>query len=223
MSSSKKYTHAVIATDVAIFTIEEGELMVLLIEMKKAPYQKHCALPGGLVRGEESLEDAAFRHLSDKTGVSRVYLEQLAAFGEPGRDPFGRVVSVAYFALIPLGARELKTTEEYGGVAWYGVGKLPKLAYDHREILNAALLRLRAKLEYTNIVYGLLPKTFTLSELQRVYEIILARPIDKRNFRKKYLSLGLIEETKGKREGGAHRPAQLYQFASHKPIAIEVL
>lgn len=221
--SLKKYDHAVIATDVVIFTIEEGALKVLLIKMKKHPYEKCWALPGGLVHGNESLEESAMRQLKDKTGLANVYLEQLATFGKPGRDPFGRVVSTAYFALLPLGKPELKTTEEYGGVAWYPIAKTPQLAYDHREILSVAVERLKAKLEYTNIVYGLMPQTFTLTELQKVYEIILGRELDKRNFRKKALELGLVIEAKGVRAEGAHRPAQLYRFKERKPVAIEVL
>lgn len=219
---STKHKHAVIATDVVIFTIEEGELKVLLIKMKKSPYQKHWAVPGGLVRGDEALDDSARRHLADKTGLRNLYLEQLAAFGEPKRDPFGRVVSVAYFALIPVGTRELKTTEEYGGVAWFPIKRLPPLAYDHKAIVGEALARLKAKLEYTNIVYGLMPSEFTLTELQRVYEIILDRSLDKRNFRKKILELKVIVSAKGKR-AGAYRPAQLYRFKEHKPVFVEVL
>lgn len=223
MSTLKKYAHAVIAADVVIFTIEEGSLKVLLIQMKKHPYEKAWALPGGLVGAEESLDAAARRHLEGKTGVGRVYLEQLAAFGDPKRDPFGRVVSVAYFALIPIGRRELKTSEEYGGVAWFSAGKLPSLAYDHKDIFATALARLQAKLEYTNIVYSLMPLEFTLSELQRVYEIILDKPLDKRNFRKKLEQLKLLIKAKGKRAEGAHRPAQLYSFQSRTPLIVEVL
>lgn len=219
---SAKHKHAVIATDVVILTIEEGDLKVLLIKMKKAPFQKHWAVPGGLVRGDESLDDSARRHLASKTGLKNLYLEQLAAFGEPKRDPFGRVVSVAYFALIPVGTRELKTTEEYGGVAWFPIKHLPSLAYDHKEIIMEALARLKAKLEYTNIVYGFMPPEFTLTEIQRVYEIILNRPLDKRNFRKKVLELKLIVVAKGKRSG-AYRPAQLYRFKERKQVFVEVL
>lgn len=223
MSATKKYTHAVIATDVVIFTIEEGELKVLLIEMKKHPFEHHWAFPGGLVRGDESLDASAERHLSDKTGVRQAHLEQLASFGEPRRDPFGRVVSVAYFAIVPIGRKELITSKEYGGVAWYSTTKLPKLAYDHAEIFAVALLRLRSKLEYTNMVYSLMPKEFTLTELQKVYEIILGKTLDKRNFRKKLEQLNLLTPAKGKREGGAFRPAQLYRFKSHTPMQIELL
>ncbi len=223
MTVQKKYDHAVIATDVVIFTIEEGELKVLLIKMKKSPYEKAWALPGGLVRGDEDLDGAARRHLEGKTGVGRVYLEQLASFGDPKRDPFGRVVSVAYFALIPIGTKELKTTAEYGGVAWFAVKKLPLLAYDHKHILEAAHKRLEGKLAYTNIASALLPASFTLTELQKVYEIVLDHPLDKRNFRKKVLDLELVIPAKGKRHDGAFRPAQLYAFKEKKHVEVAIL
>ncbi len=221
--TQQKYAHAVIATDVAVFTIEEGELKTLLIAMKKKPFSGKWAFPGGLVRADEPLDASALRQLQDKTGVRNIFLEQLASFGDPKRDPFGRVVSVAYFALIPIGTKELKTSEEYGGVAWFPVTKIPSLAYDHHAILDVALSRLRAKLAYTNIVCSLMPTEFTFSELQKVYEIILGKTLDKRNFRKKIEQLGLLTPTKGKREGGAYRPAQLYKFSSRTPRNIEML
>jgi 8-oxo-dGTP diphosphatase len=217
------HTHAVIATDVVIFTILAGVLKVLLIAMKKHPYEKHWALPGGLVGGGEGLEDAAFRHLFDKTGVREVYLEQLATFGEPKRDPFGRVVSVAYMALLSASDLRLKTTNDYAGVAWFPVSKVPSLAYDHKVILHTAHERLKGKLAYTNIAYGLLPKEFTLSELQSTYEIILGHALDKRNFRKKLLALNLVASTKKHRREGAHRPAELYRFTRRIPTMVEVL
>lgn len=212
-----------IATDVVIFTVEDGVLKVLLMAMKKHPYEKHWALPGGLVGGKEAPEVSAMRHLFSKTGVRDVYLEQLATFGDPKRDPFGRVVSVAYMALIPSQALYLKTTKDYAGVAWFPVSKVPSLAYDHKTILQFAYERLKGKLTYTNIAYGLLQKEFTLSELQSTYEIILGRPLDKRNFRKKLLALNLVTSTKKYRNEGAHRPALLYRFRHRTPMVIPVL
>lgn len=212
----KKYEHAMVAVDVAIFTIAEGELKVLLIGMKKAPFERYFALPGGLVRGDESLDAAAARHLSEKTRMKDVYLEQFAAFGDPDRDPFGRVVSVAYFALIPNGAAQFETTKEYSGIGWCPMRKLPKLAYDHKEMLSSALLRLREKIGHTSIAKDLLPKEFTLTELQEVHEIVLGEKIDKRNFRKKILALGTLKKTGKSRSGGASRPAELYRFVSMK-------
>jgi len=221
--AQKAYTHAVIATDVVIFTVEKGVLKVLLIAMRKHPYKKHWAMPGGLVRGGESLEESAMRHLEHKTGVRDVYLEQLATFGDPKRDPFGRVVSVAHMALLSSQALNLKTTKEYAGVAWFPVAKVPPLAYDHKEILRFAHERLQGKLAYTNIAYGLLPKEFTLSELQSTYEIILEHKLDKRNFRKKLLALRLVTSTKKYRRDGPHRPAELYRFTHRTPRVVEVL
>lgn len=222
-SISPKYTFAVIATDVVIFTMKGGQLQVLLIKMKKQPFTEHWAAPGGLVSPVESVNHAASRVLAEKTGVSNVYLEQLYTFGEVDRDPFGRVVSVAYFALIQSPQVHLKTTSEYGDVAWFPVKKLPKLAYDHTKIIRTAVQRLKAKLEYTNIVYSLLPKEFTLTELQQVYQIILDESLDKRNFRKKVLSLGLLKKLQKKRQGTASRPAELYSFVSTKPQEIHLI
>ena len=219
----KKYTFAVIATDVVIFTVQEGQLKVLLIQMKKAPFTGRWATPGGLVKPNESVDNAAKRHLFGKTGVRNVYLEQLYTFGEVKRDPFGRVVSVAYFALIPYGGLRLKTTKEYEDVTWFPIKKLPKLAYDHAAIIRYAVERLKSKLEYTNIVYGLLSKEFALSELQGLYEIILNKKFDKRNFRKRILSLHLLKKLGKKRGGDANRPAELYSFLRRKPLMVRVL
>lgn len=217
------YEHAVIATDVVIFTMKDDVLQVLLIKMTKSEYEDHWALPGGLVEGDEGLEESAHRHLEVKTGVKEDYLEQLETFGAPDRDPFGRVVSVAYFALVPQDKHELSTSEEYDGVEWFPVGDLPKLAYDHELMLATAVARLKAKLEYTNIAYGLLPHSFTLTDLQTVYEVILGKDIDKRNFRKKILASGILKETKEIRSDGAYRPAKLYAFTSESPQVVEML
>ena len=212
-----------LAADAAIFTVKDGRLQVLLIRMRKAPYEGRWTLPGGLLEEGETTEGAARRVLATQTGVRDAYLEQLATFDAPKRDPFGRVVSVAYFALLPGEGVELRTTGKYAGVKWQDVGKAPKLAYDHDLILHTAVARLRAKLEYTNVVWSLLPETFTLSELQAVYEAILGRALDKRNFRKKILSLGLLKPTGTKRAEGAHRPAELYRFRRRELSYIDVL
>lgn len=217
------YRFAVIATDVVILTVRQGVLNVLLIQMKKPPFRGHWAMPGGLIKGNEGLETAAMRNLLVKTGVRDVYLEQLCTFGDVGRDPFGRVVSVAYFALIPSEGVALATTDEYAAVRWFPVDRHPKLAYDHETILKTAVERLRAKLGYTNIVCNLMPRAFTLTDLQKTYESILQRSFDKRNFRKKLLGLALVEPTDKKQEGQANRPATLYRFRHTKPTNIEML
>lgn len=222
-TKQKQYKFAVIATDVVIFTILDKELKVLLIKMKKKPFMERWAAPGGLVKPDESINEAARRHLKSKTGVTNVYLEQLYAFGEVKRDPFGRVVSIAYFALISPSGVKLKTTKEYDDIKWFSVAKLPRLAYDHKKIIDCAASRLRSKLEYTNIVYGLLPDEFTLGELQKTYEIILKRKLDKRNFRKKIFSLKLIKRVGKKTLRSKRRPAELYSFTDKKPKIVEII
>lgn len=219
----KNFKHAVIATDIVIFTVDDNKLKVLMIKMRKKPFSEMWAVPGGLVHIDESVDESARRHLKDKTGVSNVYLEQLYTFGNVLRDPLGRVVSVAYFALIPKDSVSLKTTDEYEGVDWFSIKELPRLAYDHAEIVKMAVERLKAKLEYSNIVHGLLPKEFTLTDLQKTYELILEKEIDKRNFRKKILSLNIIKKSNKKSTGGANRPAELYKFISTKPQIVEII
>lgn len=220
---SQKYKFAAIATDVVIFTVIAESLHVLLIKMKKHPYEKCWAIPGGLVKPDESVDAAARRQLALKTGVKNIYLEQLYSFGDVHRDPFGRVVSVAYFALIPNANVNLKTTDEYGEVAWFPVSDLPQLAYDHTKIISTALFRVKSKLEYTNIVYSLLPDEFTLHDLQKIYEIILDRKLDKRNFRKKFFSLKLVQATGKKQRGEANRPAELFRFVKRSLQRVEIL
>jgi len=212
-----------VAADAAIFTVQDGVLKVLLIRMKKAPYEGRWALPGGRVEKDETTEEAVRRILRTQTGVNDAYLEQLGSFDAPKRDPFGRVVSVAYVALMPSEDVTLVTTGKYAGIRWEDVRKAVRLAYDHDLILATAVARLRAKLEYTNIVWSLLPETFSLTELQDVYEAILGRTLDKRNFRKKILSLGLLEATRKKRHEGAHRPAALYRFKRRRLSYIDIL
>ena len=219
----KKYKFTVVATDVVIFTIQNNQLKVLLMKMKKKPFLKYWAVPGGLVKPNESVEKGAKRQLYLKTGLKNVYLEQLYTFGKINRDPFGRVVSVVYFALIPLDSVKLKSKTKEPGVAWFSVKKLPKLAYDHTEVIGTAINRLKSKLGYTNIVYSLLPREFTLSELQNIYEIILDRGLDKRNFRKKILALGVVKQLHKKEKGIPHRPAELYSFLKREPRIVEIL
>lgn len=210
------------AVDVVVFTISGGDLEALLVKIKRGPFEGQWAFPGGLVGLRESTEDAARRELSEKTGVTDIYLDQLYTFGAPDRNPLQRVVSVAYFALIPRRGPWLRSTSKYADMEWRPVGALPPLAYDHNEVAALALERLRAKLAYTNIAWSLLDEAFTLSELQEVYEAILGETIDRRNFRRKILSLTLLKKEKGQRRG-AHRPAQLYSFASREPVITGIL
>jgi 8-oxo-dGTP diphosphatase len=212
-----------VAVDNCIFTVTGRRLQVLLIRMRKKPFDGMWALPGGLIDEGESLKDAASRILKEQTGVEDPYLEQLYTFDDRMRDPQGRVVSVAYYSLVPAVGLALGTSPKYDAVGFWDVDERPRgLAYDHEAIIAYAEARLRAKVQYTNVMWSLLPPAFTLRELQAAYEAVLGRALDKRNFRKKILSLGLLRESGRKSTGVRHRPAMLYQFASQAPTAIEV-
>ena len=212
-----------VAVDNCIFTVVDGRLQVLLIRMRKKPFGGMWALPGGLIDEGESLRDAAARILKEQAGVSDLYLEQLYSFDGRKRDPEGRVVSVAYYSLVPPVGLALGTTPKYEAVRFWDCNERPReLAYDHDAILSYAQARLQAKVQYTNVMWSLLPPRFTLRELQTAYEGVLNRGLDKRNFRKKILSLGLLRASGQKSKGGRHRPAMLYQFASQAPTAVEV-
>lgn len=212
MSYTYEYPHPSVTVDLVIFTIAENDLKVLLIRRGGEPFKGRWALPGGFVEIDESLEKAAARELKEEAGVTKVYLEQLYTFGEPKRDPRGRVISVSYFALVDADRQRIRAASDADEAEWHSVFSAPKLAFDHKKILEYAVWRLRNKIEWTTVGYELLPKKFTLSELQRVYEIILQKPVDKRNFRKKILAQGQIRELNETRSDGAHRPAKLYSF-----------
>jgi 8-oxo-dGTP diphosphatase len=205
-----------VAVDVVIFMIRSGRLEVLLVKRGIPPFEGRWAIPGGFVLKGESLDEAARRELSEETGVSDVYLEQLYTFGEPKRDPRGRVISVCYFALLPSGQTVTKAGSDAAAVDWFDAYKPPELAFDHKSILDYALLRLRYKLEWTTVGFKLLPKKFTLTELQRVYEAILGKALDKRNFRRKVSLLGVLEALDEHRQDGIQRPAQLFSFSARR-------
>jgi 8-oxo-dGTP diphosphatase len=208
---------AAVAIDVLVLSTDpQGRLALVLSPLPAdTPEPGTQALPGRRVRVAEDLETAARRVLLDVAGLADPrHLEQLETFGRPDRDPRGRVVSVSYLALEPA------SPALAGDAAWYPVDERPPLAFDHDEIVTAGLDRLRARLAYSNVAYGLLGEAFTLSELQATYEAALGHPIDKRNFRKKVLALGLVEETAGMRRG-SHRPAQLYRFAARDLVLLE--
>jgi 8-oxo-dGTP diphosphatase len=211
-----------VAVDLAVFTVENGRLQLLLIQMKRAPFAGRWALPGGRIGARETVEEAAERELEEKTSLTRVYLEQLYTFSSPDRDPAGRCLSVAHMALIPPG-RALAHGAKYAAIGWFPVDRLPPLAFDHAEIARYAIERLRAKLAYTNVAYSLLPERFPLAELQRAYEAILGRRLDPRNFRKRIVAMGLVEETGELTAGGAHRPARLFRFTLREPVEMPVL
>jgi 8-oxo-dGTP diphosphatase len=201
-----------VTVDIVIFTIQSGVLKALLVKRGIPPFAGQYAIPGGFVHEDEDLEQAALRELAEETGVSQVYLEQLYSFGETGRDPRGRVITVAYFALISAD-RPLKAGTDASEASWWTVDKLPPLAFDHAKILEYALERLRNKLEYTTVGFQLLPQKFTLTELQEVYEAILGRKLDKRNFRRKMSLLKILKPLPEFRRGG-RRPAQLFRFVA---------
>jgi 8-oxo-dGTP diphosphatase len=212
-----------VTVDIVFFSIIDGELRTLLIKRGQPPYSGYWALPGGFVKMDETLEEAAMRELEEETGINSrdVYLEQLYTFGEPKRDPRTRVITVAYFALVDSSKIRPFVTgkEEIKEINWSSVHKPPSnLAFDHRKILDYALKRLKYKLEYSAVGLELLPDAFTLTDLQSLYETILNEKLDKRNFRKKILSIGIIQSTKGYKKGG-HRPAMLYRFKGTKPAS----
>lgn len=209
------YDRPSVTVDVVLFAYRNNDLQVLLIRRKKWPYEDYWAIPGGFVQMNESLEQSALRELCEETGVIDVYLEQLYTFGNPDRDPRTRVISVAYFALVSGDhARQVQGGDDAAEARWWSLAELPPLAFDHDRILRYAHQRLRWKLEYTALGFLLLPETFTLSELQAVYEVVLGEQLDKRNFRRKILSAGVLEETGDHRNGGQRRPARLYRFTA---------
>lgn len=206
-------TDARFTVDVVIFTIREQRLQVLLVRRGIPPFQGAWAIPGGFVLDDEDLESAAARELMEETGVRDVYLEQLYTFGDPGRDPRGRVVTVAYFALI-RSDQQVAAGSDAAEARWWPVDAPPPLAFDHDRILAYAIERLRNKLEYTTVGFQLLPERFTLGELQAVYEAVLGRPLDKRNFRRKLELLDILVPLAEHRTAGRARPARLYRFAA---------
>lgn len=220
---ASKFERPSVTVDVVVFSVVEGELRTILIKRGQPPFKGYWALPGGFVKMDETLEDAALRELQEETGIKPddVYIEQLYTFGELKRDPRTRVITVAYFALVDSSKVQPFVTgnEEIGEVSWSPVHNPPSnLAFDHKKILDYALKRLKYKLEYTAVGLELLPETFTLTDLQNLYEAILNEKLDKRNFRKKILSMGIVQPTKGYKKGG-HRPAALYRFKGTKPAS----
>ena len=206
-----------VATILVIFAIIEERLQVLLVHRDEAPEAELWALPGGLWDGGRTLEQAAEAKLFEETGARDVYLEQL--FTESGLDPTQPGVAIAYFALVEAEMVRLReSADDAWRPAWLPVDALPPLAFSNGRVIAQAVERVRAKLEYTNIAYGLLPERFTLRELQATYEAILGAHLDRRNFRKRMLSTALIEATEDVRREGAHRPARLYRFTRREPV-----
>jgi len=212
MPHTYQYPRAALTVDCVVSGFDEGELKVLLIERGLDPFKGRWALPGGFVRVEETLDEAARRELAEEAGLTNIFLEQLYTFGEVDRDPRERVVSVAYYALVKLSDHRARAATDAANAQWFPVSKAPKLAFDHATILRTALARLKGKVRYQPIGFELLPLKFTLSELQHLYEAVLETQLDKRNFRKKVLSFGLLVALNETQMAGRHRPAQLFRF-----------
>ncbi len=211
-----------VAVDVVIFTLHQGQLQVCLVRRDYAPYKDFWSLPGGNIYSDETLDDAALRLLRAKTSVSNLYLQQLYTFSNPGRDPRRRVISVTYFALISADCLdEQAITQAPDSMSWHNVYALPPLAFDHVEILDYALTRLRNKIEYSAAAFELMPDEFTLRELQDAYMVILDdHTLDKANFRKKIREAGILESVSRYRETGG-RPARLYRFREDAQVEIK--
>lgn len=216
MKYSYEYPRAALTVDCVVFGLDEDDLQVLLIQRDLPPFEGDWALPGGFVRLDETLDEAARRELSEETGIKNVFLEQLYTIGTVNRDPRERVVTVAYYALVNLSDHRVQAATDARKAAWFAVDDVPSLAFDHEEILEMAHERLRGKVRYQPIGFELLPPKFTLRQIQHLYEVILDRPLDKRNFRKKILSMGILVELDEVETDVAHRAARLYQFDRRK-------
>ncbi len=218
MSEVESFFKSAFSVDNVIFGFDGGDLKILLIQRGAAPYKGKWALPGDLVYPNEDLDTAAERVLEQLTGLRGVYLEQVRAFGAVNRHPLGRVITIAYISLIKISDYTVTPASFAQSAKWHSIGKVGELAFDHNEILESCLNRLKRKVRMAPIGFELLPPKFTLTELQQLYEAILAPPkgIDKRNFRKKILSTNLLNDLNEVQEGVAHRPAKLYQFDKEK-------
>jgi ADP-ribose pyrophosphatase YjhB (NUDIX family) len=216
MSATYEYARPALTVDAVVFGLDKEDLKVLLIRRGLEPFQGRWALPGGFVRVEESLEDAVRRELREETGIAEVFLEQLYTFGAVDRDPRERVVTVAYYALVRLGDHRVQAATDARDAAWFAVSEARGLAFDHDRILAAALERLKGKVRYQPIGFELLAPEFTLTQLQRLYEMILETPLDKRNFRKKILAMDFLVPLDEVQKDVAHRAARLYRFDRKK-------
>jgi 8-oxo-dGTP diphosphatase len=204
---------SVFSADCVIFGFEAGELKVLLIERNEDPFKGWYALPGNIVGKDESVDEAAGRILYELTGLRDLHMRQFHTFGDVNRHPQGRVVTIGYFALIRIGQKELTPLTDYATKAfWHPVNDLPTLAFDHTEIFKRAYKKIRTKMNYEPIAFELLPEKFTLTQLQTLYEAVLSKKLDKRNFRKKMLSYGFLKELSEKQKGVSYRAAKLYKF-----------
>ena len=221
MGHTYEYPRPALTVDCVIFGLDDDDLKVLLIKRGNAPFLGKWAIPGGFVRPGEAVDDAARRELQEETGLKNVFLEQLYTFGAPDRDPREHVVSVAYYALTNLSEHDVRADTDADDAAWFSIHDVPKLAFDHDTILEVAIARLRGKVRYQPIGFELLPRKFTLTQLQRMYELILETELDKRNFRKKILKLDVLVDLDEVEQDVAHRAARLYRFDERKYRKLE--
>lgn len=217
-----KFEKPSVTTDIVIFTIKDDGLNVLLVKRKITPFKDRWALPGGFVRINESLEEAAKRELKEETGIKDVYLEQLFSFGNPKRDPRGRVITIAHMALVNSENIKLRATTDVSDAQWFSVSQIPILAFDHKKILDYSLKRLKWKFEYTTVAFSLLPRKFVISQIQKIYEIVFNKKFDKRNFAKKIISLDVLKE-EGIKKDVSHRPPMLYSLRKNIGEIIKIL
>ncbi|MTB51857.1 NUDIX domain-containing protein [Lewinella sp. W8] len=210
--SFNAYFKSAFTVDNVIFGFDEGKLKILLIRRNEEPYDNYWALPGYFVMQDEDLDAAAQRVLREMVGLENVYLEQVHTFGAPGRHDFGRVITVAYYSLVKIADVSPKASGVAQEVMWHPVQDLGELAFDHGEIVSVALNRLKRSIRTRPIGFELLPPAFTLTDLQHLYEAIWETDLEKRNFRKKILSMDLLKDLGRSQEGVAHRPAKLYSF-----------
>lgn len=211
MPYTYEYPRPAVAVDCVIFGLDKTDLKVLLIQRGGEPFKNAWAFPGGFVEMDESLKEAALRELEEETGVKDVFIEQLFTFGTPGRDPRGRVISVAYLALVNLEEHPIEAASDAKEARWFELHNLPELAFDHQRIYDIAKNRLESKVRYQPLGFELLPEKFTLGQLQELYEKILGTTLNKRNFRTKILGMNILME-RGKQTDVPHRPATLYSF-----------
>ena len=212
MSHTYRYPRPAITADCVVFALDLEDLKVLLIQRGQEPFKGKWALPGGFAEVGESLEDTARRELEEETSLKNVFLEQLCTFSTPGRDPREHVITVAYYALVNLADHMVHAATDASNAAWFRIDDIPTLAFDHAEILATAHERLQGKIHSQPIGFELLPEKFPLRMLQGVYEKVLGRDLDKRNFRKKMLSMGILQDMDEIETGVGHRAARLYRF-----------
>ncbi len=222
MPEKKEYPKPAVTVDIVIFSIIDKKLKVLLVRRGLEPFKNMWALPGGFVKMEESLEEAAKRELHEETGAQDIYLEQLYTFGQPDRDPRDRVITVTYMALTNSDKIKLHADTDVSEVKWFSIDEIPKLAFDHPKILEYALKRLRWKFEYTSVAFSMLSEKFTMSDIQSIYEIVFHKKFDKRNFNKKIRSLNILNKESIKKDV-SYRPPKLYSLKKNIPEVIEII